>query len=449
MKTIINEDVISLQNEKFPHWKSLTPEVYPYRATFLFVTFYYLIAHGRLHLVVPVLASIPCAMISGVLAVVAFQMESGRQHSAKYQLIREEKLLIGLVLMCIITLPTSVWPGGSVTTLTRGFLPAIILTFITGIICKTNDDIKKIVWVYIFNSALIIGVSLKSGLNHFSKGVTDTYDVNDIAMVLDCALPIMFFCMRNNRGIKKIILIACCVLAILTVVYTASRGGLLGLLAFAGYLVLTSQNKIRYFIAVGIAAVIFAVYAPEETKARFASMYNPQTEYDKNMGDRKQVWSNGVSLFFDAPILGVGLGNYKVADGSTKESGGWKTAHNSLLQIAVELGIVGLVLYIKLIVGTFFKLRRLSKELGILDPAPDVLWILRGAEASLLVYMITAFFLSQAYNTQFYFIIALAIAAQKILANDRLNYVVINSDIDQKETKQVSAHQNAVGSRRI
>src|SRR6266568_2878544 len=80
----------------------LEPSTPRYRATFLFVAFYFLVAHGRIHLIVPFLLSIPCAMIAGVMAVIAFFVESG-QYRERFYLIREEKLVLGLVIMCFVT----------------------------------------------------------------------------------------------------------------------------------------------------------------------------------------------------------------------------------------------------------------------------------------------------------------------------------------------------------
>ena len=392
----------------------LTMGAYPYQATFWFTVFYFLIAHGRIHLLIPILTAIPCAMIFGILAVVAYLIESRKVHDIHIW-VREEKLVLGLLAVCFVTLPTSIWLGGSITGLYKGFLPMIVLIFITAIICRSIADIEKFVWLLAANNILIIYFVLSKDITHTSKGITDSYDTNDIAMILDCSLPILFYFMLSCRGIKKIILATCLVLLSFTVVKTASRGGMLGLIAFGGYLVLYSRCKVKYFMVAVVSIICIVTFAPEETKERFSSMINPQTEYDQNLGDRTQIWNAGIKLFLKSPILGVGFGNYTVADGSMKDGGAWNTAHNSLLLVAVDLGIVCLILLVMLSAGTFFKFRCIRKELEAIDYDHEMLWLTRGIELSLLIYMVTAFFLSQAYNPFFYFIISLSIAAQKFL----------------------------------
>lgn len=386
---------------------------YPYTKTFWFTAFFFLIAHGRMHLLIPVLQFIPCAMISGLLAVTAFFFEHGGLRE-NHVLVREEKLVLGYVAVCIATLPTSIWLGGSINGL-KGFLPIIVVMFITVIICRSVNDIEKFVWILALNSIFLTYMVLGKDVSHISKGITDTYDSNDIAMILDCALPILFYYMQTSRGIKRIILLACLILIGAAVIKTASRGGMLGLIAIGGYMVMYSRSKVKYLM-LGIVTTLFIIaFAPDETKERFTTMLKPQTEYDQNLGDRTQIWKAGVNLFFRSPLMGVGYGNYTVADGSMKEGGMWKTAHNSFIQAAVELGIFGFVLFILLSAGTFLKFRRLRKSIEAIDYNHEILWIIRGIELSLLVYMVTAFFLSQAYSPLFFYIISLAAAARKFL----------------------------------
>jgi len=396
----------------------MAQEIYPFKITFWFTVIYLLISIGRIHLLIPILTTIPSAMIFGILAIVAYFIESRKVHDTK-NWGREEKLALGLLAVCLVTLPTSIWLGASVTGLYKSFFPTIILMVITAIICRSVADIEKFVWLLAAINILIIYFVLSKDITHTTKGITDTYDTNDIAMILDCSLPILFYFMLSCRGIKKIILIICLVLLVLTVAKTASRGGMLGLIAFGGYLVLYSRAKFKYFIAAVAATICFISFAPQETKERFSSMINPQTEYDENMGDRAQIWKPGFKLFLKNPVLGVGFGNYVVADGSMKERGAWRTAHNSFLQIAVELGFLGFVLLVNLSAGTFFKFRRLRRELETINYDHEILWIIRGLELSLLIYVVTAFFLSQAYSTLFFYIISLVIAVQKFLPTEK------------------------------
>lgn len=388
---------------------------YPYKTTFVLIALYYLIAHGRLHILVPALQIIPTAMILGILAVISFAVEYKKNHD-QWRFIREEKLLVGLQLMAIASLPFSLWPGSSFDSLFKGYMPSVIIALIAGFICKSPKDIEKFLWIYVVNCSLVVYMSLSAGIDHYSSRVTDMYDVNDIAMVLVCALPITFYLLLQQKGFKKLVLSVFMLLAVITILKTGSRGGALGLVAIAGYIVLSSRSKIKAMIISVLALVILFTFAPDDSKERFITIVKPETEYDQNYGDRKQIWTRGITIALSSPLVGAGIGNYTVADGSSKDKmGPWKAAHNSYLQIAVELGVIGFALYVLLTVGTFLKLRRLKTVVEkLINPSP-LAWVIKGTELTMVAFMVTSFFLSQAYNPQLYFMIAMIVAAKKLV----------------------------------
>jgi O-antigen ligase len=110
------------------------------------------------------------------------------------------------------------------------------------------------------------------------------------------------------------------------------------------------------------------------------------------------------------PVLGVGPGNFQTAEGTLsplaeRQQFGigvrWNAPHNSFVQIAAELGIPGLSLYVAMIASAFFALRRSAA----LTPA---------LTASLLGFVVGSFFLSLAYSEMLYTLVALSVAAQKV-----------------------------------
>jgi O-antigen ligase len=413
----VNNDI---DTTPLPPFVSLTyaePDAPRYKATFVFISLYYLISHGRIHLLLPALQLVPSAMIMGILAVISFFLERN-QKKDDWHFIREEKLLVALMALSVALLPFSVWVGNSFNSLFKGYMPTVILALIAGFICKTSKDVEKFLWIYALNCTFVVFMSLSAGIGHFSTGVTDMYDVNDIAMVLVCSLPILFYLMLQQRGVRKILLGLFLILAVLTIIKAGSRGGILGLLVIPCYIVLNSRSKIKALVISALILMVLFAVAPEEAKERVISMAKPETEYDQNFGNRKQIWQRGLSLVAGSPLVGAGLGNYSVADGNLTGIGAWKTAHNSYLQITVELGLFGFGLYVMLTVGTFLKLRFLRMKLAGTEARSSAAWIVNGAELSILTFMVTSFFLSQAYNPQFYFLIAMVIAAKKIVIKE-------------------------------
>jgi O-antigen ligase len=59
-----------------------------------------------------------------------------------------------------------------------------------------------------------------------------------------------------------------------------------------------------------------------------------------NLSSRGAIWLQGLTAFVEHPLIGVGSGAFRDAIPLDK------AAHNTLLGIAVELGVVGLILFL-------------------------------------------------------------------------------------------------------
>ena len=126
----------------------------------------------------------------------------------------------------------------------------------------------------------------------------------------------------------------------------------------------------------------------------------------------------------DHPVFGVGPANFGVAEGTLspfaeRQQFGvgvrWNAPHNSFVQVGAELGVPGLVLFVGMIANAFVVLRRAGRgngERGGPDQVP--VQLAQALTASLIGYVVGAFFLSLAYAELLYTLIALAVGVQKL-----------------------------------
>ena len=115
---------------------------------------------------------------------------------------------------------------------------------------------------------------------------------------------------------------------------------------------------------------------------------------------------------FRYPLTGVGVAAFPVAEGTIspiaylqKEGIGvrWGAAHNSFVQIGAELGVPGLLAFVMLLFSVFRSLWRIGR------PPP---WARRAAQdeevmaqaltASMVGFLVSGFFVSQAYSAFMY-----------------------------------------------
>lgn len=174
--------------------------------------------------------------------------------------------------------------------------------------------------------------------------VAEGQDPNDVARFLVFGFPLGVLLVRAEaRWGDKLLVLVCLPLGVIGVLLTASRGGLIAAaLALGGCGILLARNRTRTTVvlvmALPLATAAFWMVAPQGTIDRLFSIYQQFT--GGNLNQRLNIWAAGWQAFVHAPFAGYGAGTFVSAAGLAPID----TAHNSALSIAVEGGIVGLML---------------------------------------------------------------------------------------------------------
>lgn len=131
------------------------------------------------------------------------------------------------------------------------------------------------------------------------------------------------------------------------------------------------------------------------------------------------IWKRGVGYMLSHPALGVGADAFAVAEGRLSAEARqrhrygrgfqWSTAHNSFIQIGAELGVLGLVLFVALLAAAFRLLSRLRRWAG--GESAVLAQVLAG---SLVAFVVTATFLSQAYSAYLYTLLGMIVGLARI-----------------------------------
>lgn len=362
---------------------------------------------GRIQELVPALSPLHIGKIAMAVSLILLFLTWKNDAADGFNLwqVSQVKYILVILGIMVLSIPFSIWRGGSLGFLTNHLkLLLFILLIVKGV--KSPADIRKISWSY---AITIMALALFSLLDpRVVEGrvfASSTYDPNDMALVMAMSVPLLFYMMEAESGLKKLVLLATLLLMMTLVLKTGSRGGVLALITVAGIILYRKGSsytlkRVPLFVVVLLLGISFTSV---DLRERYADFFAMKQDYNTSaQGGRLEIWKRGLILMVKHPLLGTGAGTYTIADGSTHEGGKWSTAHNSFVLIGVELGIIALIIQLKLIRRAVQAVRRGVET----SPLP---WFPAGVEIGLYGYCVGGFFLSWAYASLFYFFIALSI----------------------------------------
>ena len=290
-----------------------------------------------------------------------------------------------------------------------------LLSFIVLIkITQTQRDVERLLI-----ALAIAGVSLSLGLLlSYSGGrahINSSFDPNDIAYELDTLLPLVLALRGGRSGLPRLLLNLAALAMILAILLTGSRGGALGLsvvlLAITAFPLDSSRTgELKQFAATGmlvrwglvaVMGIVVWGHLPAESQERLKTLLDLQHDYNADPtlnASRTVLWRRDVISGLERPI-GYGMGTAPVVDG--RNGGQYRTAHNSMVQAFVELGALGLWLYLATYYVTWKELGRIAAARRQKVPDKDstqVALYARAFRISLACNLAAGFFLSQAYS---------------------------------------------------
>jgi O-antigen ligase len=367
---------------------------------------------GRIQELIPALSALHIGKVAMVVSLILLCLTWKNDSSNEFNLwqVSQVKYIVIILGIMLLSIPFSLWRGGSVDFLNNHVkLLLFVLLIVKGV--KSPADIRKISWSYAITiMALALFSLLAPKMVQGRIFASSTYDPNDMALVMAMSVPLLFYMMEAEIGLKKLVLLATLALMMTLVLKTGSRGGVLALLTVAGIILYRkgcayTLKRVPLLLVVLLLGISFT---SGDLRERYADFFAMKQDYNTSaQGGRLEIWKRGLSLMVTHPLLGTGAGTYTIADGSTHEGGKWSTAHNSFVLIGVELGIIALIIQIKLIQRAIQAVRREVET----SPLP---WFPKGVEIGLYGYCVGGFFLSWAYASLFYFFIALSILHLKI-----------------------------------
>jgi hypothetical protein len=176
---------------------------------------------------------------------------------------------------------------------------------------------------------------------------------NDLAFTVSVAIPMAWYVAEKVTSRRaRIVLRLYVPLAVLAILLTASRSGLfttaVGLLILPLSSIRGSAGKQVLIASVVMGSILAGWWLlPEQPLQRVSTAREELVEGDLN--GRRQLWALGWQMAADRPLIGVGTGAARVDVDAHR--GEYKGLHNSYLSIGVELGNIGIALFLLLLLA--------------------------------------------------------------------------------------------------
>lgn len=330
------------------------------------------------------------------------------------------KIAVGLLIATMLSYLPVHWFGGMIVAFQQ-FGKVILLFFLIVVLSRERGHFRILLWCIV---ACVTWMAIHGCLQVHQgvgfgnqKPLTRTYteegepvlqimafgifqDPNDLCLVFILAIPLLYseFRVTGNIVIKGLCLglIALCGYG---AYLTNSRGGYVGIFGMVTLYVLGRLKGFRRWVVLSIAVALIVVVAP----ARVSGGMSNESQ------GRTLAWGNGIAAWRTRPILGVGWNNYN------EINDGW-AAHNSYICSLTELGLVGYVPFMFLIVLTFQQLWRCTRLRDKIDKTD--MHYLNGLLAANGGYFTSIYFLSRNYNPVLYILLGMSICMVMMVCRD-------------------------------
>ncbi|MEN9938040.1 MAG: hypothetical protein RLZZ387_4619 [Chloroflexota bacterium] len=378
-------------------------------------------------------------------------------------IIRRERLVLTptlwLMAAWLVVMMLSAVLGGStrtsITMITTFALEGLVLYALLTNVIRRLETLRRVIWALLIAGGLLGALSLYQDVTRtyenpyagyaqveLENGGIETPDgeprfrlggpigeKNRYAQILIVLLPLAFFRAVSERRLALRFLAGGLGLLILSgMALTYSRGALVGLAGVLILMVAWRYIRLHQLLLAGLVAALLVTSLAPATVERVVRLQDiggllagESEGPDGAVRGRLTQNLSALHTFLDYPLFGVGPGAF-FREYSQKNANdvGFRflttnrRAHNMYLEIAADVGAVGLAVFMAIIAVTCVRLWQLRRY-----------WLGRDSERSgmaaalllgMAAYLITALFLQLSFERYYWFQIAVANAAISILA---------------------------------
>lgn len=321
-------------------------------------------------------------------------------------------LLVLFYLATCVSLLVFGWVGGAQAQFTE-FMPTVVAFVLLANAVDSPSRTRTVMAVFVLSACVLALHGIEQSVQGVGWTGQETVedgriqyvgifsDPNDLGMLFVISMPMALYLGSRGglMGLRRLWWFGGCGLLFYGVYLTNSRGAFLSLVTMtAAYLWIRKGPVLGGVLAVGALAMLKLM----------PSRLDQLDVSESSASGRVDAWYEGMQMFISHPVFGVGTGRFTDYHDLT--------AHNSIVLVLAENGIVGFLFWFAFVGYCFWMMGRILRhEPEMVDDADAEDWAEARAMAITLLVALTgfftaAFFLSRSYVILLYLLAAVVVA---------------------------------------
>lgn len=254
-------------------------------------------------------------------------------------------------------------------------------------------------------------------------GGADFAEANFFAAFMVAMLPLIGILFLRSKWYGKIYCLTAGAFTANAVVLCRSRGAFLGLIMGAVtaclYAPKEHRKKIIILVFIGIIGVIYL--SDDIFIERIKSITTEQSEMDSSSFSRLRLWKTGAVMFKNNP-LGIGPGNWYQTIGRYIPEYEGKDSHSTYVKCLVELGVLGISVFILLLLQAYYNLRKVYRGVENLskEDANEFIHYYFAITVSIIALLTCALTITMIYIEILWIVLMLPVCLKRALDNYKI-----------------------------
>lgn len=267
------------------------------------------------------------------------------------------KTFFVLVIISAISMIQSINLNESIISLNKQLI-ILSTIFCVSLFVNEKKAIQSLSFLFfisiLFESTYVIYEYLINENKNFT-GVSMNRNISSFSILVK--LPFLFIYQSLNQKQNKLEGIFLETIIIISIILLESRAAILILTTIYLLKSIFLKDKIKSIFNLCLTILIVFIYYPFSRVLQGKDIISSNIMIDESLSLRFDFFSNAIKFFLDSPLIGNGIGMWKIISNQMQLSQVPYYVHNDFLQFLVETGVLGFVFYVLFFLSIFFLIK--------------------------------------------------------------------------------------------